>query len=325
MLWVHKKNAHREVAGFMSTLLVTHPAGLNHLTPPGHPERADRLRVLDRIFEQEKFSLLVRDSAPRGARDDIIRVHPADFFDAMGGASPADGLVRIDSDTVMSPGSWEAALRAVGGACFAVDEVMDRKVANAFVAMRPPGHHCETRKPMGFCLLNQVAVAARHAQARYGLERVAIVDFDVHHGNGTQQIFWDDPSVMYASTHEMPLFPGTGELSETGSANTIVNAPLRAGDDGTHFKEAMETRVLPRVEAFHPDLILVSAGFDAHLRDPMAALRLLDPDFAWITRRLIDIADRSCAGRIVSILEGGYDLEALASAAAAHVTALIHG
>ncbi|MDQ0507556.1 histone deacetylase family protein [Xanthobacter agilis] len=309
----------------MSTLLVTHPAGLNHLTPPGHPERADRLRVLDRIFEQEKFSLLVRDSAPRGARDDIIRVHPADFFDAMGGASPADGLVRIDSDTVMSPGSWEAALRAVGGACFAVDEVMDRKVANAFVAMRPPGHHCETRKPMGFCLLNQVAVAARHAQARYGLERVAIVDFDVHHGNGTQQIFWDDPSVMYASTHEMPLFPGTGELSETGSANTIVNAPLRAGDDGTHFKEAMETRVLPRVEAFHPDLILVSAGFDAHLRDPMAALRLLDPDFAWITRRLIDIADRSCAGRIVSILEGGYDLEALASAAAAHVTALIHG
>ncbi|MFG1395244.1 histone deacetylase family protein [Xanthobacter agilis] len=309
----------------MSTLLVTHPAGLNHLTPPGHPERADRLRVLDRIFEQERFSLLVRDSAPRGARDDIIRVHPADFFDAMGGASPAEGLVRIDSDTVMSPGSWEAALRAVGGACFAVDEVMDRKVANAFVAMRPPGHHCETRKPMGFCLLNQVAVAARHAQARYGLERVAIVDFDVHHGNGTQQIFWDDPSVMYASTHEMPLFPGTGELSETGSANTIVNAPLRAGDDGTHFKEAMETRVLPRVEAFHPDLILVSAGFDAHLRDPMAALRLLDPDFAWITRRLIDIADRSCAGRIVSILEGGYDLEALASAAAAHVKALIHG
>ena len=309
----------------MSTLLVTHPAGLNHLTPLGHPERADRLRVLDRIFEQEKFSLLMRDSAPRGEREDIIRVHPADFFDAMGGAVPTEGLVRIDSDTVMSPGSWEAALRGVGGACFAVDEVLEGKVANAFVAMRPPGHHCEVRKPMGFCLLNQVAVAARHAQAKYGLERVAIVDFDVHHGNGTQQIFWDDPTVMYCSTHEMPLFPGTGEASETGSADTIVNAPLHAGDDGTQFKEAMESRVLPRLEAFHPDLILISAGFDGHVRDPMASLRLVETDFTWVTRRLVDVADRVCGGRVVSLLEGGYDLEALASSASAHVSALMHG
>ncbi len=309
----------------MSTLLVTHPAGLNHLTPLGHPERADRIRVLDRIFEQEKFSLLVRDSAPRGEREDIIRVHPADFFDAMGGASPSEGLVRIDSDTVMSPGSWEAALRAVGGACFAVDEVMEGKVANAFVAMRPPGHHCEVRKPMGFCLLNQVAVAARHAQAKYGLERVAVVDFDVHHGNGTQQIFWDDETVMYCSTHEMPLFPGTGEVSETGTADTIVNAPLHAGDDGTQFKDAMDSRVLPRLEAFHPDLILISAGFDAHVRDPMASLRLVDTDFAWVTRRLMDVADRVCGGRVVSLLEGGYDLEALASSASAHVSALMRG
>lgn len=309
----------------MSTLLVTHPAGLNHLTPLGHPERADRLRVLDRIFEQEKFSLLMRDSAPRGAREDIIRVHPADFFDAMGGATPSEGLVRIDSDTVMSPGSWEAALRAVGGACFAVDEVIEGKVMNAFVAMRPPGHHCEARKPMGFCLLNQVAVAARHAQAKYGLERVAIVDFDVHHGNGTQQIFWDDPTVMYCSTHEMPLFPGTGEVSETGTADTIVNAPLHAGDDGTQFKEAMESRVLPRLEAFHPDLILISAGFDGHVRDPMASLRLVDTDFAWATRRIMAVADRVCGGGVVSLLEGGYDLEALASSASAHVSALMHG
>ncbi|WP_454916157.1 histone deacetylase family protein [Xanthobacter sediminis] len=309
----------------MSTLLVTHPSGLNHLTPPGHPERADRLRVLDRIFEQEKFSLLVRDSAPRGEREDIIRVHPADFFDAMGGASPKEGLVRIDSDTVMSPGSWEAALRGVGGACFAVDEVVEGKVANAFVAMRPPGHHCEMRKPMGFCLLNQVAVAARHAQAGHGLERVAIVDFDVHHGNGTQQIFWDDDSVMYCSTHEMPLFPGTGEVSETGTSGTIVNAPLRAGDDGAQFKEAVESRVLPRLEAFHPDLILISAGFDAHVRDPMASLRLVDTDFAWVTRRLMEVADRVCGGRVVSLLEGGYDLEALASSASAHVSALMRG
>lgn len=309
----------------MSTLLVTHPAGLNHLTPLGHPERPDRLRALDRIFEQEKFSHLVRDLAPRGEREDIIRVHPSDFVDAMGEAVPQDGLVRIDSDTVLSPGSWEAALRAVGGACFAVDEVMDGKVSNAFVAMRPPGHHCETRKPMGFCLLNQVAIAARHAQAKYGLSRVAIVDFDVHHGNGTQEIFWADDSVLYCSTHEMPLYPGTGAVGETGVVNTIVNAPLRSGDDGTVFKEAMETRILPRITSFAPDLILISAGFDAHVRDPLASLRLVDTDFAWITRRLMEIADQKCAGRVVSLLEGGYDLEGLASSAAAHVSALMHG
>ncbi|MBN8917060.1 MAG: histone deacetylase family protein [Rhizobiales bacterium] len=309
----------------MSTLLVTHPAGLSHATPAGHPERADRLRVLDRIFEQEKFSHLVRDLAPRGEREDIIRVHPGDFVDAMGEAVPQDGLVRIDSDTILSPGSWEAALRAVGGACFAVDEVMEGKVTNAFVAMRPPGHHCETRKPMGFCLMNQVAIAARHAQAKYGLQRVAIVDFDVHHGNGTQEIFWADDSVLYCSTHEMPLYPGTGAQGETGAVNTIVNAPLRSGDDGTVFKEAMETRILPRITSFAPDLILISAGFDAHVRDPLASLRLVDTDFGWITRRLMEIADKKCEGRVVSLLEGGYDLEGLATSAAAHVTALMHG
>jgi len=309
----------------MSTLLVTHPAGLNHATPPGHPERADRLRALDRIFEQEKFAHLVRDLAPLGAREDIIRVHPADFVDAMGEAAPAEGLVRIDSDTVLSPGSWEAALRAVGGACFAVDEVMERKVNNAFVAMRPPGHHCETRKPMGFCLMNQVAIAARHAQAKYGISRVAIMDFDVHHGNGTQDIFWADDTVMYASTHEMPLYPGTGALNETGAAGTIVNAPLRSGDDGAVFREAMETRVLPRITAFAPELILISAGFDAHVRDPLASLRLVDTDFGWVTRRLMEIADAKCGGRLVSVLEGGYDLEGLATSASAHVSALMHG
>jgi acetoin utilization deacetylase AcuC-like enzyme len=309
----------------MSTLLVTHPSGLAHATPPGHPERADRLRVLDRIFEQEKFANLVRDLAPRGAREDIIRVHPEDFVDAMAEASPKEGLVRIDSDTLLSPGSWEAVLRAVGGACFAVDEVMDGKVSNAFVAMRPPGHHCETRRPMGFCLLNQVAIAARHAQAKYGLDRVAVIDFDVHHGNGTQEIFWADDSVLYCSTHQMPLYPGTGEVSETGAVGTIVNAPLASGDDGAKFKEAMESRILPRVESFAPDLILISAGFDAHVRDPLASLRLVDTDFGWITKRLMEIADKKCQGRVVSVLEGGYDLEGLATSAAAHVTALMRG
>ncbi|MGQ3672912.1 histone deacetylase family protein [Xanthobacter sp. TB0136] len=309
----------------MSTLLVTHPAGLKHLTPDGHPERADRLRVLDRILEQEKFSLLARDLAPLGERRDIIRVHPEDFVDALGAAVPAEGIVRIDDDTVMSPGSWEAALRAVGGACFAVDEVMERKVANAFVAMRPPGHHCEIRKPMGFCLLNQAAIAARHAQAKYGADRVAIIDFDVHHGNGTQAIFWNDPSVMYCSTHEMPLFPGTGELGETGEADTIVNAPLRAGDDGSVFREAMITRILPRLEAFSPDLVIISAGFDAHKDDPMGDIRLVESDFTWVTQRLMALADKTCDGRVVSLLEGGYDLNSLATSAAAHVTALMRG
>lgn len=309
----------------MSTLLITHPAGLLHATPPGHPERADRLRALDRIFEQEKFATLLRESAPLGERDDVIRVHPADFVDAMAEAVPADGVVRIDSDTVLSPGSWEAVMRAVGGACYAVDEVVARKVNNAFVAMRPPGHHCETRRPMGFCLLNQAAIAARHAQSVHGLGRVAVVDFDVHHGNGTQEIFWADNTVLYCSTHEMPLYPGTGAVSETGAANTIVNAPLRSGDDGAKFKEAMESRILPRLDAFGPELIIISAGFDAHVRDPLASLRLVDTDFGWATRRLMDIADKHADGRVVSILEGGYDLEGLASSAAAHVTALMHG
>ncbi len=309
----------------MSTLLVTHPSGLNHLTPAGHPERADRLRVLDRIFEQEKFALLERDLAPLGAREDIIRVHPADFVDALGAAVPTEGIVRIDDDTIMSPGSWEAALRAVGGACFAVDEVMEGKIDNAFVAMRPPGHHCEIRKPMGFCLLNQAAIAARHAQAKFGAERVAVVDFDVHHGNGTQAIFWDDPTVMYCSTHEMPLFPGTGALGETGTEDTIVNAPLRAGDEGDAFREAMTSRILPRLEAFRPDLLIISAGFDAHKDDPMANICLVEADFTWATQRLMSVADKTCGGRIVSLLEGGYDLNALASSTAAHVTALMRG
>ena len=309
----------------MTTLLVTHPSGLGHITPAGHPERADRLRVLDRIFEQEKFAHLVRDAAPRGEREDIIRVHPADFVDAMGNAAPTDGVVRIDADTVMSPGTWEAAMYASGGACFAVDEVMEGKVQNAFVAMRPPGHHCETRKPMGFCFVNHVAVAARHAQAKYGAGRVAIFDFDVHHGNGTQDIFWADPTVMYLSTHEMPLYPGTGELSETGAAGTIVNAPLRAGDDGAIFMEALEERIVPHIIDFSPDLILLSAGFDAHVRDPLASLRLVDTDFARVTRRLMAVADKVCGGRVVSLLEGGYDLEGLAVSASAHVSTLMHG
>jgi acetoin utilization deacetylase AcuC-like enzyme len=309
----------------MTTLLITHPACLAHDMGEGHPERPDRLRALERVLEGETFQLLARDSAPRAESAAVARVHPVEYIEALRSAAPTQGHTVIDQDTAMSPGSFEAALRSAGGAIFAVDEVMTRKVRNAFVATRPPGHHAERETPMGFCFFNNAAVAARHAQATHGAERVAIVDFDVHHGNGTQHIFWDDKSVLYASTHEMPLYPGTGSLSERGEHEQIVNAPLRAGDDGDVFREAMETAILHRIEDFAPDLIIISAGFDAHRRDPLGNLRLVEADYAWVTRKLMEIAQRRCAGRIVSVLEGGYDLEGLGRSAAAHVTALMEG
>ena len=308
----------------MSTLLISHPSFLEHLTPLGHPERPDRLRAIDRILEHERFQTLQRETAARGTFDLARLAHPDEHVARIESYAPANGIVRIDADTAMSPGTLEAALHAIGAAAQAVDEVMTGKVSNAFCAIRPPGHHAEAERAMGFCLFNNVAVAARHAQRAHGAERVAIVDFDVHHGNGTQDIFWSDPSVLYASTHEMPLFPGTGAASETGVGN-IVNAPLRAGDGGEAFAEAMELAILPRVEDFAPDLILVSAGFDAHVRDPLGDLRLTETDFAWITRRLLDIAAKRCGGRVVSVLEGGYDLEGLARSTAAHVMTLMDG
>ena len=309
----------------MTTLLITHPACLAHDMGEGHPERSDRVRAVERVLEDETFQMLARDSAPRAEVAAIARVHPVEYIEALRAATPSQGHTVIDQDTAMSPGTFEAALRSAGGAIFAADEVMTRKVRNAFVATRPPGHHAERATPMGFCFFNNAAVAARHAQATYGAERVAIIDFDVHHGNGTQHIFWDDKSVLYASTHEMPLYPGTGSLSERGEHEQIVNAPLRAGDDGDVFREAMETAILHRVEDFAPDLVVISAGFDAHRRDPLGNLRLVEADYAWITRKLMEIAQRRCAGRIVSVLEGGYDLEGLGRSVAAHVTALMEG
>ena len=252
-----------------------------------------------------------------------MRVHPKSYLAALEQTSPRDGFARLDSDTTMSPGTLAAAYRAIGGCCQAVDEVMTRKVNNAFVAMRPPGHHAERATPMGFCFFNNAAVAARHALAVHGAERVAIMDFDAHHGNGTQDIFWSDKRVMYASTHEMPLYPGTGSSGERGEYNNIVNAPLAAGDGGLNFREALEVAILPRLEAFSPDLLIISAGFDAHRRDPLANLNLTEADFAWATAKLMDIADRKCGGRVVSLLEGGYDLDGLARSVAAHVLTLM--
>ena len=309
----------------MSTLLVTHPACLNHLTPAGHPERPDRLRAIEQALEQEQFQNLARAEAPAASVEMLTLCHPLDYVTEIRDATPREGLVRIDADTVMSPGSFEAALRAAGGAAFAVDEVIAKRAANAFVAVRPCGHHAETVRAMGFCLFNNVAIAARHAQKQHGLSRVAIVDFDVHHGNGSQEIFWSDPTVMYCSTHQMPLYPGTGAANERGAHNQIVNAPLHPGNGGKEFRLAFEQVILPRLRDFGPALIIISAGFDAHMRDPLANLNLLEGDFAWATREIMNVADQSAEGRVVSVLEGGYDLQALAQSSAAHVTALMRG
>ena len=278
---------------------------------------------MERALEDERFASLLREQAPVAEIETIALVHPERYVRPVLEVSPREGLVRIDADTTMSPGTYEAAIRGAGGAVQAVDEVMTGRVANAFCAMRPPGHHAERATAMGFCFFNSAAIAARRAQQAHGAERVAIVDWDVHHGNGTQDIFWSDPTVLYCSTHEMPLYPGTGALYERGEHGTVVNAPLSAGDGGEIFRQAFETAVLPRIDAFRPDLIVISAGFDAHWRDPLANLNLTEADFGWATRKLMDSAERSCGGRVVSVLEGGYDLQGLAKSVAAHVTALM--
>jgi len=309
----------------VTTLYVSHPASFDHEVPEGHPERPARMRAIERALEDERFAALVRVQAPRADPSAATLVHPADYVEALIAAVPEHGMVAIDSDTILSSGSLEATLRAMGGANHAVDAVMGGECTNAFVAMRPPGHHAERTQAMGFCLFNHAAIAARHAQAAHGAERVALVDWDVHHGNGSQDIFWDDGNVLYCSTHQMPLYPGTGAASERGEKNTIVNVPLRANDDGEIFRDAFETAILPRLEAFQPDLIVISAGFDGHRLDPLANLRLEAEDYGWATRRIMEIAGRRAGGRVVSVLEGGYSLEGLSKSVAAHVHALMGG
>jgi acetoin utilization deacetylase AcuC-like enzyme len=308
----------------MSTLLISHPAFLEHLTPLGHPERPDRLRAIERALEAEKFQTLARSQAPLASLETVALCHPMEYIVAVREAAPREGLIQLDADTAMSPGTFEAALRAAGGAIHAVDEVLTKKAANAFVAARPPGHHAETARPMGFCLFDNAAIAARYSQQRYGLASAAIIDFDVHHGNGSQEIFWADKTVMYCSTHQMPLFPGTGAVGETGEHNTIVNAPLRPGDGGAAFRAAFETRILPRLGEFRPELVIISAGFDAHMRDPLANINLAEADFIWATQKIMDLADGCAGGRVISLLEGGYDLQALGNSVAAHVATLMH-
>ena len=306
----------------MTTLLLHHASFLNHLTPVGHPERPDRLRALHTALDNPEFAALKRIEAPLAEPEAALLCHPERYVEAIRRAVPAEGLARIDMDTTVSPGSWEAAMRAIGAALHAVDCVAKGEAKNAFCAVRPPGHHAETAKAMGFCLFDTAAIAARHAQKVHGMERIAIVDWDVHHGNGTQEIFWSDPSVLYASTHQMPLFPGTGDSSETGVGN-VFNAPLSPGDGTDRFKEAFRDFILPALRKFEPDLILISAGFDAHHRDPLAQIELQAEDFAWATAELMEIADESAKGRVVALLEGGYDLKGLAASAAAHIRQLM--
>jgi acetoin utilization deacetylase AcuC-like enzyme len=311
----------------MATLLVTHPCFLNHLTGPGHPERPDRMRAIDRVLGHELFKDLVRLEAPlrEDVEEQILLAHPREYLEAIKAARPRQSeSVHLDPDTVMSVGTWEAALRAVGAGLLAVDKVLDPEsgVSNAFCQVRPCGHHAEKDRAMGFCLFSNVAIAGMYARARHGAERIAVVDFDVHHGNGTQDIFWSDKDLFFASTHQMPLYPGTGAVGEAGVGN-IWNAPLRPGDGGEPFREAVESRILPALRNFGPDLVLISAGFDAHEADPLANLRLVEADFRWATEKLAEAASRHCNGRIVSMLEGGYDLTALARSVGVHVRTLM--
>lgn len=309
----------------MATALITHPAFAAHDTGAGHPERADRMRAIDRVLQAPDFAGLVRSEAP--LRDDqsyIALAHRPAHQESLRALTEQvlEGYRHIDGDTVVSPGTWEAARRAVGAGLDAVDLVASGEAANAFCQVRPPGHHAESKLAMGFCLFNNIAIAAHYARAKHGMERVAIIDFDVHHGNGTQEIFWSEKNVFYGSTHQMPLFPGTGALRETGVGN-IFNAPLRAGDAREPFEDAFRDRILRPLHDFSPDLVLISAGFDAHHRDPLGGLRLVEDDFGWATEALAEVARRHANGRIVSMLEGGYDLTGLAQSVAAHVKALM--
>jgi acetoin utilization deacetylase AcuC-like enzyme len=306
----------------LTTLLIEDPIFLRHLVPITHPERPDRLMAITRALAHDRFAGLTRMGSRAADVAVLTGTHPESYVDQVRSKMPAMGVVQIEGDTWVSPDSFTVCLHAVGAACVAIDEVFARRATNAFSAVRPPGHHARPAYAMGFCIFNNIAIAARYAQKTHGAERVAIVDWDVHHGNGTQEMFWSDGTVLYCSTHQMPLYPGTGHPSETGVGN-IVNCRLAPNDGSAVFRAAFTERILPALAAFRPDLILVSCGFDAHARDPLASINLTAQDFGWATRVLMDAADRYCGGRLVSLLEGGYDLQALGESAAAHVAELM--
>ncbi len=307
----------------MTTALISHPDCTTHVTPDGHPERVARIEAVTAALADPEFDALQRHEAPMADESEVLRCHPPEYVERIRKAVPVAGSYQLDADTHLSPGSWRTVMRGVGGSCRAVDLVLEGAVTNAFVSMRPPGHHAETSTPMGFCLFGNAAIAAKRALDHHGLERVAVVDFDVHHGNGTQDLLWNEGRALFISSHQMPLFPGSGAPGERGAHDNILNLPLRPGSGGDAFREAWETSAFPRLREFAPQLIIVSAGFDAHRDDPLANLALVEEDFAWITGALCDIAAESCGGRLVSVLEGGYDLDALAASVRAHVLMLM--
>jgi acetoin utilization deacetylase AcuC-like enzyme len=307
-----------------TTLVYSHVACLDHRPGPGHPESPERLKAVLQALRSPEFASLEWRDAPMGTIEQVQLIHDPAFVDAVADIAPQHGYMPLDGgDTVMSPGSWEAVMRCVGAACAGVDAVMNADARNVFCATRPCGHHAEPARAMGFCIFNQAAIAAAYAYEVHKLERVAVVDFDVHHGNGTQAAFFDRPELFYASSHQSPFYPGTGAASETGASQNIVNVPLPRGCDSALFRARIEADMLPAVRRFDPELIIISAGFDAHRLDPLAGLNLEDGDFHWITRELMRIAEATCDGRIVSILEGGYSLDGLATSTVAHVRALM--
>lgn len=306
----------------MATYLFTHPACLGHDPGQSHPERPARLASVLKALSGSEFAALQRREAPLATTEQLHRAHPPRYVEAVLAAFPTEGYVQLDGDTVVSPGSKDAALRAAGALVAATDAVMGGEASNAFCAVRPPGHHAEPMRPMGFCLFNNVVVGARHARARYGIRKVAVMDFDVHHGNGTETQAMADAELFYASTHQSPLYPGSGMHNHADHPN-IVNAPLPARSGSAEFRAAMSEQVLPAMRAFAPELVIISAGFDAHHADPLAELRLTEDDFAWATEQLLEVARDHAGGRLVSALEGGYDLDALGRSAQAHVRALM--
>ena len=308
----------------MTTIVYTHEACLEHRPGTHHPESPERLRAVLQALRVPAFSALEWREAPLGTRAQVELIHDPAFVDEVADLLPTKGYATLDGgDTVMSPGSWEAVMRCVGAACAGVDVVMQGQARNVFCATRPCGHHAEPDRAMGFCIFNQAAIAAVHALDTYGLTRVAVIDFDVHHGNGTQAAFFNRPELFYASSHQSPFYPGTGAASERGVSNNIVNVPLPRGCDSALFREKTADVILPALRKFDPQLIIISAGFDAHASDPLAELNLTDDDYRWVTQALVDIADECCEGRIVSVLEGGYSLDALASSSAVHVQTLM--
>jgi len=306
----------------MTTLIFTHPICIEHDPGAHHPESTDRLRAVLKALDAEEFKGLERREAPIADLEAIKRVHDSDYVDAVMENIPTSGIIHLDPDTALSPASGEAALRAAGAACAAVDAVMNVEAKNAFCAVRPPGHHAEHGRAMGFCIFNNVAVAAEQARAVHGLKRIAVVDFDVHHGNGTQHSFENDAELFFASSHQSPFYPGTGRETDRGVANNIVNVELPAGSGSQAFRDGWTNRILPELLTFRPDMIIISAGFDAHASDPLAQISLSDDDYARITGKLLALAQKCCEGRLISSLEGGYDLAALASSTTAHVRAL---